>query len=87
MSEPGEYLVLRGGQIVNADGMQQGDLVSSGGKIVAVGPTASLCVPPEARTAGKVQEIDVTGKILVPGGIDPHTHFHLPFVRPLAPNR
>lgn len=76
------YLVLRGGQIANADGVQLGDLVCHQGKVVALGPHAAQTVPQSARDQGLVREIDVQGKYVLPGGIDPHTHFHLPFVRP-----
>jgi dihydropyrimidinase len=42
------------------------DIAISGGRIVAVGPD----LPGHAD-----QEIDATGKVVTPGGIDPHTHF------------
>lgn len=43
------------------------------GKIKYVGPGADFVVP------GGVRIIDAAGKLLIPGGIDPHTHFQLPF--------
>ena len=30
------------------------------------------------------QVLDVTGKLVLPGGIDPHTHLHFPFMGQLA---
>lgn len=38
-----------------------------------VGPGSDFVVP------GGVRIIDATGRLLIPGGIDPHTHFQLPF--------
>lgn len=38
-----------------------------------VGPGADFVVP------GGVRIIDAQGRLLIPGGIDPHTHFQLPF--------
>lgn len=35
-------------------------------------------MPPDTR------EIDATNKLVIPGGIDPHTHFQLPFMGQVA---
>lgn len=45
-----------------------GTLVVQGGKIVAVGPSASVSVPAGA------QRIDGTGKVVMPGLVDSHSH-------------
>eukprot|EP01125_Pyxidicula_operculata_P021812 TRINITY_DN8661_c0_g1_i1.p1 TRINITY_DN8661_c0_g1~~TRINITY_DN8661_c0_g1_i1.p1 ORF type:complete len:493 (-),score=129.52 TRINITY_DN8661_c0_g1_i1:78-1556(-) len=65
-------LLLKGGKVVNADFSVEADVLIENGKIVKV---ESNITPPNG-----CQVIDVTGKVLVPGGIDPHTHFHLPFM-------
>ena len=45
-----------------------GTVVVAGGRIVAVGPTATTAVPEGA------ERIDVTGKVLIPGLVDTHSH-------------
>jgi dihydropyrimidinase len=69
MSAP---LLIKGGLVVNHDFSEVTDVLCENGKITAVG--SGLAVPPNARV------IDATGKFVVPGGIDPHTHCELPFM-------
>ena len=59
-------LVIRGGQVVTPQGVGQWDIGVQGERIVAVAMPGTL--PSEGRT------IDATGKIVVPGGVEPHTH-------------
>jgi dihydropyrimidinase len=61
-------LVVRGDAVVTPQGVGAYDLVIEGGRIVAVIAGGSLPVPDGARL------IDATGKIVIPGGIDPHVH-------------
>src|SRR5687767_15608001 len=68
---PGEVLIRRG-RIVNADGARDADVRIVGETIAEVG--ANLRPPANARI------IDATGKLVLPGGIDPHTHLHPSFV-------
>ncbi len=63
-------LIIKGGTVVSASDTFIGDLGVSGGKVVAVG---KLTDP-----AKKV--IDARGKVVIPGGIDVHTHFDMPFM-------
>ena len=63
-------ILLKGGTVVNADGMTQADVLMEGEKIAAIG--ANL------PTLGH-EVVDVTGKYIMPGGIDVHTHLDLPF--------
>jgi dihydropyrimidinase len=65
-------LLIRGGTVVNADREFRADVLCEGGKITAVG--ASLNAP-----AG-VELLDASGRYVIPGGIDPHTHMQLPFM-------
>ncbi|KXJ83498.1 hypothetical protein RP20_CCG005642 [Aedes albopictus] len=53
--------------------MQQADIYIEDGTIRYVGSGADFVVPGGCRT------IDATGKMIIPGGIDPHTHFQLEF--------
>ena len=64
-------LIIRGGQVVAPWGVGVWDVAVSGEKIVAVAECGTL--PPDA---GRV--IDATGKIVVPGGIEPHAHVSSP---------
>src|SRR5687767_380775 len=68
---PGEVLIRRG-RIVNADGAGVADVRIVGETIAEVG--ANL------RPAANARIIDASGKLVMPGGIDPHTHLHPSFV-------
>ena len=63
-------ILIKGGTIVNADAMSHGDVLVDDERIALIG--SELDVP-----ADKV--IDASGKWVIPGGIDPHTHMELPF--------
>lgn len=60
-------LVIRGGQVVTPEGVGAWDIGVQGEQIAAVGIPGTL--PTEV---GRV--LDATGKIVVPGGVEPHTH-------------
>ena len=63
--QPAE-LLIRNGLIVTAEGRTTGDLRIRNGTIAEIGP--ALTPAPDARV------IDATGKMVLPGGIDPHVH-------------
>jgi len=67
-------LAIRGGRIVAAGGVAVRDLGIVDGRIVAITLPGGL---PEAE-----REIDATGKLVIPGGIDPHVHSNSPVPRP-----
>jgi dihydropyrimidinase len=68
-------LLIRHGQVVTPQGVGRWDVAVSDGRIAAVGALGDL------RDVGR--EIDATGKIVVPGGIEPHTHLaHFIQMRP-----
>ncbi len=67
-------LVIRGDTVVTPQGVGAHDILVSGGSIAAVAAPGRIAIPEGARL------IDATGKIVIPGGIDPHVHckWHLP---------
>jgi dihydropyrimidinase len=69
-------LLIRGGTVVNADCARRADVLCSNGVIVSVGENLQ---PP----AG-VDLLDAGGQLVLPGGIDPHTHMQLPFMGTVA---
>ena len=66
-------IALKGGKLltVSHGTIENGTVVLQGGKITAVGPSASVSVPPGA------QVIDVTGMTVYPGLIDSETNLGL----------
>ena len=66
-------LVVMNGRVVTPAGVGQWDIGIRGEKIVAVALPQSL--PVEG-----VRVLDAAGKIVVPGGIDPHTHLAHPII-------
>ena len=64
-------LVIRGGQVVTPQAVGEMDVGIQGEKIVAVGRPGTL-----AAEAGRV--IEARGKIVIPGGIEPHAHIGIP---------
>ncbi|KIY98556.1 dihydropyrimidinase [Monoraphidium neglectum] len=65
-------LIASGGTVVNHDGTSKADVLIHGQTIKAVGP--DLEAPKNAKV------IDATGQLVMPGGIDPHTHLDMPFM-------
>ena len=64
-------LIIRGGQVVTPGGVGDMDVGVQGEKIATVAAPGTLDVE-AART------IDATGKVVLPGGIEPHTHIEIP---------
>jgi dihydropyrimidinase len=69
-------VLIRGGTLVTADHSQRGDVLCVDGKIAQVGDGI------EAPAGAEV--IDAGGALVMPGGIDPHTHMELPFMGTVA---
>ena len=69
-------VMIRGGTVVNAEGSARADVLCEGGLIRAVG--ADLEAPAGCTI------VDAGGALVIPGGIDPHTHMELPFMGTVA---
>jgi dihydropyrimidinase len=67
--------LLTGGTVVSATGVHEQDVLIDGERIVAVLERGTQALGD--ITADEV--VDATGRYLVPGGIDAHTHMELPF--------
>ena len=63
--------VVKGGQVVTPQAVGEMDVGIQGEKIVAVGWSGTL-----SEQATRV--IDASGKIVIPGGIEPHAHIGIP---------
>jgi dihydropyrimidinase len=62
--------IIRNGRIVTAVDDYQADILIDGGKVVMI--ASSIDVDCD-------KDIDANGRLVLPGGIDPHTHMELPF--------
>jgi dihydropyrimidinase len=69
-------LLIRGGTVVNADCARRADVLCAGGVIVGVGENL--------QAQAGVQVLDAGDQLVMPGGIDPHTHMQLPFMGTVA---
>ncbi|MCK0112603.1 dihydropyrimidinase [Ornithinimicrobium sp. F0845] len=70
--------LITGGTVVSSTGRTEADVLIDGEKVVAVlAPGSTLLGHDLASSAGAV--IDATGKYVIPGGIDAHTHMQMPF--------
>ena len=69
-------VLVRNGTVVGATGAIPQDVLVVGEKIAAVLPPGSDAMGDVAATADKV--IDATGRYVLPGGVDVHTHMELP---------
>lgn len=67
--------VIRGGLVITASDELHADVLIEDGRIAALAATGTPAA--EAFTAERV--IDATGKYVIPGGVDGHTHMEMPF--------
>lgn len=70
-------LVIRGGEVVAPWGVGRWDVAIQGETIVAV-------AAPGTFTSDVGRIVDATGKIVIPGGIEPHAHASMPLPYPNA---
>jgi dihydropyrimidinase len=62
-------LLIRGGTLVDLAGVRRGDVLVDGERIAGVGPDLE---------AADAESVDASGALVIPGGIDVHTHLDLP---------
>jgi dihydropyrimidinase len=62
-------LIIKSGTLITASDTFNADILIEGEKIVSVA---------EDLADSGSQVVDAAGKFVLPGGIDPHTHFDLP---------
>src|SRR5689334_1238279 len=65
--------LITGGNIVTAVDSYVADVLVDGSTVALIGRDLSAIVGTPDKT------INATGKLVIPGGIDPHTHMDLPF--------
>jgi dihydropyrimidinase len=63
--------IIRNGTVVTATDSYQADIAIANGKIAAIGTDLPT------QNASKI--LDASGKLVLPGGIDVHTHLDMPF--------
>jgi dihydropyrimidinase len=67
--------LIHGGTVVDAEHAYRADVLIDGDVIAAVG---------EGLDATGCEVVDAGGQLVMPGGIDPHTHMQLPFMGTVA---
>ena len=68
-------LLIRGGEVVTPQGVIRCDVAIAGETIAAI-------AAPDALPAQAHHLIDAAGRIVMPGGIDPHVHLHHVWIKP-----
>ena len=68
--------LIAGGTVVNATGAQVADVLVEDERVVALAAPGSG--PAEAFAEG-AERVDATGRLVVPGAVDVHTHMEMPF--------
>ena len=67
--------IIQNGSVVTATDTYTADVAISNGKVVAIG--TDLSSSSAGQNATKI--LDASGKLVLPGGIDVHTHLDMPF--------
>ena len=64
-------ILIKNGRIITADADQLADIFIEGETIKTIGKSLNVKAD---------KEIDAEGKLVFPGGIDPHVHLEMPFI-------
>lgn len=70
--------LITGGTVVSATGRVDADVLVDGERIVAVLQPGSELLGTDLRSSVD-RVLDATGKYVIPGGVDGHTHMEMPF--------
>lgn len=65
-------ILIKNGKVVSSKETKKADIYIKDGKISQIAPKINI--------SGNVKIIDATGKYILPGGIDVHTHLDMPFM-------
>jgi dihydropyrimidinase len=76
VQSPATEVLVRGGRVVNADGVRVADVRIVGETIAEIGTGL--------RPGAGARVIEAASRLVMPGGIDPHTHLHPSFVDDLT---
>ncbi|MEO8211458.1 MAG: amidohydrolase family protein, partial [bacterium] len=69
-------ILIKNGRVITASEDYTADIFIEGEKISSIGKNLNV----ETTHALSLQTIDATGKLIFPGGIDPHVHLDMPFM-------
>ncbi|MET9356751.1 dihydropyrimidinase [Streptomyces sp. NPDC006617] len=67
--------VIRGGLVITASDEIHADVLIEDGRVAALAATGT----PAAEAFAAERTIDASGKYVIPGGVDGHTHMEMPF--------
>jgi dihydropyrimidinase len=67
--------VIRGGLVITASDEMHADVLIEDGRVAALAASGT----PAAEGLTAERTIDATGKYVIPGGVDGHTHMEMPF--------
>ena len=81
MHDPQLDLVVRGGTVVTEERQRQADVGIRDGRVASIHDRNG---GEPSRLTGAA-EIDATGRLLLPGGVDPHVHLHMEGLDPGEP--
>ena len=70
-------MFIKNGDLISATGVNAADVLVDGETVVALYQPGSTLA--QSAEASAEQVIDASGKYVIPGGIDVHTHMELPF--------